>query len=270
MNLFQAILYGIIQGLTEFLPVSSSAHLAILHWLQGNPHKELELSFDVALHVGTLIPVLVYFRHDWFRLIKGFFNGLLSGNFNSHPDSRMALYIIIATIPAVIIGILLKEQAEFLFRAPILIALMMGIMGTFLLWADRSKNKSLGIQNLSWKIIILIGIAQSLAIIPGVSRSGITITTGLFCRLNSETATRFSFLLSAPIIAGAAMIKLPELFNHGFDIPIIAGIITSGIIGWLAIAGLLRYVQKHSFLPFVIYRYGFALFVLIMFIMGGL
>lgn len=249
MTLLQAIILGLVQGLGEFLPISSSAHLVLIPWLFNWEYQGL--SFDVALHLGTLIAVIIYFWRDWLKLVVGGFSNVRS------TDGRLFWYLVASSIPGAAIGYLLEEQAEYAFRTPLLIAIMLIIMGIILYLADRKSRKETEIENISFKTSFLIGLSQALAIIPGVSRSGITMTTGLLTGLTRESAARFSFLLSTPIIMGAAMVKLPEVISTPgmFSTNFIVGMIVAGISGLASIHVLLRYVQSKSFLPFVWYRF---------------
>jgi len=257
LTLFQAIIFGLVQGLGEFLPISSSAHLVLLPWLFG--WTDPGLTFDIALHIGTLIAVIIYFWKDWLQLfIKGFTD-------TKSTDGRMFWYLVAATIPGAIIGYLLENIAETVFRSPILIAVMLIIMGIILYRADQKSPKKTEMNDISFKTAMLIGISQAMAIIPGVSRSGVTMTTGLLTGLTREASARFSFLLSTPIIFGAAAIKLPEIMSNPSMITtdFIVGMIVSFISGLASIGFLLRYIQTKNFLPFSIYRFILGALVII-------
>ena len=269
MTIFEAVTFGVIQGLAEFLPISSSGHLAITHWLLGSANPETDVPFDVALHIGTLIPVVLYFWKDWLDLIKGFFSNVTNGQMFKNPDSKLLCQLAIATIPGALFGLLLEKQAKTIFRSPVSIACMMIIMGAVLWIADRKAKQGKKVKEISWLDTIWVGLSQAFAIIPGVSRSGVTMTTGLFCKFDRETAARFSFLLSAPIILGAAVHELHHLIKHGIETDILVGMISAALVGFIAIAGLLRYVQKRSFLPFVIYRFLFGIAVIVLFFFRG-
>jgi len=243
------VILGLAQGLGEFLPISSSAHLVLIPWLLR--WTDPGLTFDVALHVGTLVAVLIYFWKDWWQLIiKGF----------TDPRSvkgRMFWYLVAASVPGALSGFLLEDKAETVFRSPILIATMLIVMGILLYWADRRSAKKIEINNITFGTSLFIGISQALAIIPGVSRSGITMTTGLLMGLNREGAARFSFLLSTPIIFGAAMVKLPGVISNSsvINVNFAIGMLVSCITGIASIGFLLRYVQTKDFLPFAWYRF---------------
>lgn len=258
MTLLQAVVYGLVQGLGEFLPISSSAHLVLVPWLFG--WTDPGLTFDVALHIGTLVAVIAYFWKDWWYLIiKGFTEV-------SSAEGRLFWYLVVATIPGGIGGFLLEKKAETVFRDPLLIALMLIVMGVFLYAADRWGTKKKGMDSITLPTSLGIGISQVLAIIPGVSRSGITMTTGLAAGLTRESAARFSFLLSAPIILGAALVKIPHLISHPSAITgyFMAGVVVSCVTGFASIGFLLRYIQTRSFLPFVVYRFLLGALVIVL------
>lgn len=249
MTTFEAVILGLVQGLGEFLPISSSAHLVLVPWLFK--WEDPGLTFDIALHLGTLIAVAIYFWRDWLRLFsKGFTD-------TKSTDGRLFWYLVAASIPGAIIGFMLEKYAETIFRNPVLIAGMLILLGVVLYWADRRGAKKINIKNISFGTSFLIGVSQALAIIPGVSRSGITMTTGLLLGLTREGAARFSFLLSAPIIFGAAAVKLPLLISHPSLITsnFIIGMVISCATGIASIGFLLRYVQTKTFLPFSWYRF---------------
>ena len=249
MNLLQAVVLGLVQGLGEFLPISSSAHLVIVPWLFN--WEDPGLTFDIALHIGTLIAVAIYFWRDWLQLIK---KGITDAR---SREGRLFWYLVLATIPGAMIGLLLEKKAETIFRNPVLIAIMLIILGIILYWVDRKSTKKIEAENISLKTSFLIGLSQALAIIPGVSRSGVTMTTGLFLGLTREGAARFSFLLSAPIIFGAAIVKLPQIIANPAVITtnFIVGMVVSFVSGIASIGLLLRYLQTKTFLPFAWYRF---------------
>ncbi|HHW29344.1 MAG TPA: undecaprenyl-diphosphatase UppP [Syntrophomonadaceae bacterium] len=261
MTIWQAVVMGIVQGLGEFLPISSSAHLVLVPWLFK--WHDPGLTFDIALHIGTLIAVIAYFWRDWVKLIMGAFQGTKT------VEGRLFWYLVLATIPGAIMGLLLEEKAETVFRNPILIAVMLIVLGVILYWADRKGKKLTDINNISLGQSLMIGISQALAIIPGVSRSGITMTTGLLFGLTREGAARFSFLLSAPVIFGAGLIKVPDILaNPGMvDAPFLIGMLVSALSGAASIGFLLKYVQKKNFLPFVWYRFLLGAVVLLVALM---
>jgi len=249
LTVLQAVILGLAQGLGEFLPISSSAHLVLIPWFFR--WTDPGLTFDVALHIGTLVAVVLYFWKDWWQLIIKGFSDVRS------VQGRLFWYLVAASVPGAIGGFLLEEKAETIFRSPVLIAVMLIGMGILLYWADRRSAKNIGINNITFGTSILIGISQALAIIPGVSRSGITMTTGLLMGMTREGAARFSFLLSAPIILGAAVIKLPHVISNSSTITasFMIGMLVSCVTGIVSIGFLLRYVQTKNFLPFAWYRF---------------
>jgi undecaprenyl-diphosphatase len=247
-SMLQDAILGIVQGLTEFLPISSSGHLILIPWLLN--WADPGLTFDIALHVGTLIAVVLYFWRDWLTLIR---KGLL--DYRS-TEGKLFWYLVVATIPGALCGYLLEKKAETIFRSPALIATMLIIFGLVLYFADRKGKQNIDVNGITLKTSLFIGLAQMLAIIPGVSRSGITMTTGLLLGLTRSSAARFSFLLSTPIIFGAALVKMPRIIANPsmVDINFIIGVVASFITGIATIGFLLRYVQTKSFQPFVWYR----------------
>ncbi len=249
MTILQAVVLGLAQGLGEFLPISSSAHLILIPWLLR--WTDPGLTFDVALHVGTLVAVVLYFWKDWWQLILQGFTDVRS------VKGRLFWYLAAASVPGALSGYLLEKKAETIFRSPMLIAVMLIGMGILLYWADRRGSKKIEIHQITFGTSLCVGISQALAIIPGVSRSGVTMTTGLLMGLNREGAARFSFLLSTPIIFGAAMVKLPGVLANpsAITLDFIIGTAVSCLTGIASIGFLLRYVQTKDFLPFVWYRF---------------
>jgi undecaprenyl-diphosphatase len=249
LTILQAIILGLAQGLGEFLPISSSAHLVLIPWLFS--WKDPGLTFDVALHIGTLIAVVIYFWKDWWQLIIKGFTDIRS------VRGRLFWYLVAASVPGAMSGFLLEKKAETIFRSPILIAMMLILIGIFLYWADRRSAKKIDINHITFGSSIFIGISQALAIIPGVSRSGVTMASGLLMGVTREGAARFSFLLSTPIIFGAAMVKLPGVISNSSVITVnfTIGMLVSCMTGIVSIGFLLRYVQTKDFLPFVWYRF---------------
>jgi undecaprenyl-diphosphatase len=252
VTVFQALILGILQGLAEFLPISSSAHLALAPWILHWPDPGL--AFDVALHFGTLLAVLWYFRAEWLRLIMAAKDIIVRRRVET-DEQRRVLYLIVATIPGGLAGLALEKQAEHAFRAPALVAVALIVLGILLWAADRYCARNRTLTTMSWSDALLIGIAQMFAIIPGVSRSGSTITAGRALRFTREDAAVFSFLMSMPIIAAAAILKMPEaLREQGFSAPMITGVVASAVSGWLAITVLLRLVSTRSYGVFAVYR----------------
>jgi undecaprenyl-diphosphatase len=263
MTVFQALVLGILQGLAEFLPISSSAHLALAPWILGWP--EPGLAVDVALHVGTLVAVLFYFRDEWIKLTIAAFEIVRTQRVQS-VEQRRAVYLVIATIPGAIAGILLNDYAESTFRSPALIASALAVMGVVLWFVDRIRPANRPLESIGWSDAILIGLAQAAALLPGVSRSGATITAGRSLALDRASAATFSFLMSMPIIAAAAVFKVPHLLKAGgASVPLLVGVLASAISGWLAIAIVMRYVRTHSYGVFAAYRVVVGLAVLALF-----
>ena len=261
MDLWQAITLGIVQGLGEFLPISSSAHLVIFPWLFN--FTTPGLSFDVALHFGTLISLLVYFYRDWIQLIRGFFTSLCKKPKSYNTHEKLIWFIILGSIPAAIVGLTVEEYAETVFRNPMIVAINMALFGILLYVADRFGRKTHQMEDITLWDAILVGLAQCFALVPGTSRSGVTITAGMARKMNRTTAARFSFLLSTPVVAGAAVLKLPDFFALGIDVAGVVGIVVSGVVGYLAIKYMLYFLRNYSFGVYVIYRLLFAAMVFI-------
>jgi undecaprenyl-diphosphatase len=261
MTTFQALVLGLIQGLTEFLPVSSSAHLSLAPWLFG--WQDPGLAFDVALHFGTLIAVVWYFRAEWGKLISAAISMLRNRKVQTVEEKRV-LFLILATIPGAIGGLLLEKKAETVFRAPVLTASALIVMGAVLWAADRFSRMDRELTGMRWLDALLIGVSQVFALLPGVSRSGSTITTGRLLRFDRQSAAVFSFLMSMPIIAAAVVLKVPEVLRtSGFSAPLVVGVLSAGVSSWLAIAILLRYVSRHSYGIFALYRVVLGVVVLV-------
>jgi undecaprenyl-diphosphatase len=263
MTAFQALVLGILQGLAEFLPISSSAHLALAPWAFGWP--EPGLAVDVALHVGTLVAVLAYFRDEWIRLFAAAIEIVRTRRVQT-PEQRRVILLIIATIPGAIAGVFLNEYAESTFRSPALIGSALAAMGIVLWAVDRMRPETRSLDSISWSDALLIGIAQAAALLPGVSRSGATMTAGRALALDRASAATFSFLMSMPIIAAAAVFKVPHLLHSGgASLPLLVGVLASAASGWLAIAIVMRYVRSHSYGVFAGYRVVLGAAVLVLF-----
>lgn len=261
MSLWQAVVLGFVQGIGEFLPISSSAHLVLVPWLMKWIYAGL--TFDVALHVGTLMAVVSYFWRDWLVLLRD--------GFSCRPTRERNLfwYLILATIPGAIFGYVFEEQAETVFREPLLIGIMLIVMGLVLYAVDRWSPVRKGLNQLTLVDALGIGISQALAIIPGVSRAGITMTCGRLLSLKRETSARFSFLLSTPIIFGAGVLQLKQLQVADLNIPFITGVAVSALVGYLAIKFLLSFLTRHGFGLFVWYRLLLGLLVIIVALSRG-
>ncbi|MDQ5824674.1 MAG: undecaprenyl-diphosphatase UppP [Chloroflexota bacterium] len=279
MDIFQALVLGLVQGLTEFLPVSSSAHLVFVPWLFGWDDKSVtSIQFDVALHMGTLLAVLVYFASDWRRLIAAFFASLVERRIGDDPDRRLVWLIGLGTIPAALAGLFAEDSIDAVFHDPanlrtglLVIAVMMIVMGALLLLAERMGKRTIALEGIRLPAALAVGVAQALALIPGVSRSGSTITAGLFAGLKREAAARFSFLLSTPVVLAAGVKQGYDMIQEG-GLPadelmgFFVGFVASAVSGFLCIFLLLRYLQRHSTAPFIWYRFvvGAALLVLVL------
>ena len=268
MNLLHATVLGALQGFSEVLPISSSAHLILVPWLLKWP--ESGLTFDVALHLGTFFALMIYFRMDVLELAGSFFVALSSRSLDTKAK-RLPFIIIAATVPAAFAGKLLEHRIEDLFRAkPLLIATFLIVFGILMGAADYLGSKRRELDDISIGSAVLIGLCQCLALIPGVSRSGITITAGLWLGFNRESTARFSFLMSLPIVAGAALLKTLHLVKHGIPagegVAMLVGIAVSAVTGYISVAFLLRLVQTRTLAPFVWYRviFGGGLIVAIM------
>ena len=252
MSILQAIVLGVLQGLAEFLPISSSAHLALTPWIFG--WESPGLAFDVALHVGTLAAVLWFFRDQWVVLARAAWRIVVTRRVETEEERRV-IFLVIATIPGGIGGLLLSEYASTVFRTPALIATTLIIMGVILWAVDRYVRHELSLAEMRWTHALLFGLAQVLALVPGVSRSGATMTAGRAMGFHRESAAVFAFLMSMPITAAAAVYEVPKaLAQGGLGAPIAAGVVASALSGWLAISVLLRYVARHGFGVFAVYR----------------
>lgn len=262
MELLSAAILGIIQGLAEFLPISSSAHLILVPWLLG--WKPEGIIFDVSLHLGTAIAVLAFFWNDWIRLAREAIVGIFTGAPLGNHDRRLAWYIVVGSIPAAVVGIALEETVESKLRSPLITVFTLAILGIVLFCAERRSKQNRPLEKFTWADSIWIGLSQALALIPGVSRSGITITTAMFRNSDRTSAARFSFLLSTPVIVGAGLLeswKLVKAVHHPVAgvievnwLVLIVGVLSAALTGFLCIRFFLRYIQTKSFTPFVVYR----------------
>jgi undecaprenyl-diphosphatase len=265
MTLFQVIVLALVQGLTEFLPISSSAHLALAPWLLG--WKDQGLAFDIALHFGTLLAVLVYFFRDWAQIVAAGFGLRWGSDTELGSNPRLLWFLAAASAPVGVTGLLLKDYAENSLRNPVVIGIMLIAVGILMALGEQRGRLKRRIDSIRFQDALWIGLAQALAVVPGTSRSGITITAGLFRDLDREAAARFSFLLSTPAIAGAALLALLDLQARGGiaaeeRMAFLLGIALSALTGCAAIAFLLRYLRTRSLRPFVLYRIIFGIMVL--------
>lgn len=251
MTVFQALVLGVIQGLSEFLPISSSAHLTLAPWVFG--WEDPGLAFDVALHLGTLIALVWFFWQEWVALAIAF-AGIVRKRRVETESERRFMWVAIATVPGAIAGFLLQSYAKTVFRSPTLIGIMLIVMGVILWAVDRAARQDLPLAEMGWKHAVLIGLAQMFAIIPGVSRSGSTITAARALRFSRESAAVFSFLMSLPIITAAVVFEGRHAMQDGISAPLVVGVIASAVSGWLAIAVLLKFIARNSYGVFAAYR----------------
>ena len=268
-TVLQALVMGIVQGLTEFLPVSSSGHLVIVPFLFGwNDAFLTSLAFSVMLHMGTLVALLVYFRDDWARLIPAGFAAVRDRSFRSDPDRRLAGLLVAATIPAALAGLLFNDVIENQFRQVGLVALMLVIGGVILFAADRVGRRSRAIADITFPVAVGVGAAQAIALIPGISRSGISISAGRLAGLDREAAARFAFLMATPITAGAGLFEVRKLLTGEAGVqvelaPLVVGMVAALLSGLAAIHFMLRYLRTRSLDVFVLYRFVLAAIVVV-------
>ena len=265
MNLIEAIILGIVQGAGEFLPISSSGHLIAVPWLLG--YEEHSLAFDVALHLGTRVAVAGALIGDWVRMIGGAFTSLRTqGNPFASEDGRRLGFLAVASIPGGVFGLLLNDLAESAFRNPLLVALTMTLMGLVLWFSDSKSSSTRGIEGWTLRDALIMGFAQALALVPGVSRSGATISAARFLGYERNAAARLSFLMALPVTLGAVILKVPKMLSGGLDTTLVVGIVTAAVIGVLSIRVLFAWVRTRSYLPFVIYRFAFSALIVIVWI----
>ena len=247
MSILQALVYGVVQGLTEFLPVSSTAHLVLIPWLFG--WQPMGTAFDVALHLGTAAAVILFFFKDWIRLVRAGFTK------PSSTDGRLFWFLVLATIPGGIAGVLLDQYMN-VFDNPALIGAMLILMGVLLYLADRFGRSEAALEAVGLKRTVLVGLAQVLAIIPGVSRSGVTMTTGRALGMTRDGIARFTFLLSAPIILLDGLYHATKILHDPIPaLPFAVSIVAAGVVGALAIGFLLNFLRRKGFLAFAVYRF---------------
>jgi len=273
VTILQAIVLGITQGVTEFAPISSSGHLILVPWLFGWSIVDdpvLNKTFDVALHVGTLVGAIAYFRHDVVRYFRAWVTSIRTRRVDS-VDQRLAWALVVGTIPGAIAGAALESTIEDKLGQPVIIAVMLAVFGVILYSVDRGARSDRDETTIGARTGLFLGLAQALALQPGVSRSGVTITAARSIGLNRETATRFSFLLAMPIIAGAGALKAADLVQHGFQgyaAQFFWGFVASAVSGFVAIWALLRYLRRHDFFVFMVYRLAVAALVLLLIATG--
>lgn len=273
LELIEAIFLGVVQGLTEFLPVSSSGHLLLGQYFLGMDQERFGLTFDAAIHTGTVLAVIIFFWRDLLRMLGAFFRSLRGPNFEER-DQRMAYLILVATIPAGIVGLLFSNFFENngVVRSPWLVAFNLVLVGALFIVGETVGRQSRTADKLGFKEALGIGLAQTVALFPGVSRSGGTITVGLFLGLRRDEAARFSFLMSVPITAAAALLSLVDAFGSGIGagdaLLFVVGSVTSGVVGYLAIRFLLNYLVGHSLRVFSYYRFALAAVVVVLLLFG--
>lgn len=259
MDLIQSITLGIVQGLGEFLPISSTAHLILVPFFTG--WEDPGLAFDVAMHAGTLLAVIIYFWRDWLEIFRLAF---LGKNYKSEKyNSNIFWLLVIGTIPGALIGFFLEDLVDGIFRNPYLIAFTLSLFGLILFLLDKYASHKRNLDKISLKDVLIIGFAQAVAVVPGVSRSGATISAGLALGLSRVSAARFSFLLSTPIIFGATLSQVPDLIKGGIDFALTVGIIFSALSGYLAIKYLIKFVENYGYKFFFWYRLLLALVIIL-------
>jgi undecaprenyl-diphosphatase len=266
MPILQVIVLAVVQGLTEFLPISSTAHLYLTSWLLGWQTESLD--FDIMLHLGTLIAVLLYFFRDWVQIIaQGF--GVHAGHDEELKHNRSLLWLLaVGSLPIGIVGLLFNKQAETVWRNPVVMGVMLIAVGFVMLFAEKSGRRLRDLSSIIFPDALVIGLAQALAVVPGCSRSGITISAGLFRNLTRESAARFSFLLSTPAIGAAAAKALWDVHKHGGGLhtlltgPFVIGVAVSAVTGCAVIAWFLHYLRRAGLRPFIYYRIVFGIIVL--------
>jgi undecaprenyl-diphosphatase len=273
MSIAQAIVLGVVQGLSEFLPISSSAHLILLPWLLG--WQDPGLAFDVALHWGTLVAVLAVFWRDWIRLIRAGAASIVDRRIGSDPERRLFWALFVSSIPAAVVGTLFNEWAEERLREPLLIAATMSMMAVVLWLADRYGAKTRTEGDMRLPEAVGIGVAQAIALVPGVSRSGSTISVGLAYGFTREAIARFSFLMSTPIIFGAGVLKFPKMLremnagtSHVGPAELLAGLLASAVVGVIVIRGLLTWLRTRTYDVFVVYRLLVAVLIVVLWLSG--
>jgi undecaprenyl-diphosphatase len=265
MPLLQVIVLAVVQGITEFLPISSTAHLYLTSWLLGWQAEALD--FDIALHIGTLLAILLYFLRDWLQVLaQGL--GMRFGRDEELKQNRMMLWLLaVATVPVGVFGFVFNKQAETTWRNPYVMGVMLVAVGVLMWLAERAGRKRRDLSSLNLPDSVAIGVAQALSIVPGTSRSGITISAGLYRDFDRPSAARFSFLLSTPAIAAAAGKALYDMHKHGglgaiLNAPFLVGVGVSALTGCAVIAWFLHYLRRSSLLPFVYYRIIFGIIVI--------
>jgi undecaprenyl-diphosphatase len=260
ISYLQAIVLGAVQGLAEFLPISSSAHLILVPWLLK--WQDPGLAFDVALHLGTLVALLIYYRDEWIAMARSVAGGQAA-------ERRLLQLLIVASVPGAIIGLAFEKQAETTFRSPLLIAIAMAVLAVLLWLFDKLSPQKRTMSEMTYWDALVIGFSQALAIIPGVSRSGATITTARAVGVERGDSANFSFLMATPIIAGAGLVEARKLIHEGLDWTVGLGFISAAVFGLIAIAFLIRYVRTRNYVVFAVYRLLVAALVIAVFFARG-
>lgn len=278
MPILHAIVLGLVQGFSEFLPISSSGHLLLVPWLfgwddfSGADGESVKKTFDVALHLGTFVAVLGYFRKDVVTYVREGTKLVFSRQKPTTVEGRLAWFFVLATLPAAGIGALFEDVIDEALGTPLIIAISLIVFGVLLGWADRIPGAR-KVEDFGASDALKVGAAQALALNPGTSRSGITITAARAIGFDRDAAARISFVMSLPVIAGAVVVKGVGLFTgeipSNLYVPMVVGIVTSGLSGWLAVWGTLRLIRTRSFMPFVVYRIALGTFVLVLLATGA-
>ena len=268
MTFVQAVVLGIVQGLTEFIPVSSSGHLVLVpHFLGWQFSKEQAFVFDVLVQWGTLVAVCVYFRQELYAIAAAFVRGIVRRRPFADPDARMGWYLALATLPAVFIGLLWKDEIEQAFASPKMTGLFLLGTAALLLIAELAGRRCRSMQELTWQDSLWIGFSQALALLPGISRSGATLAGGMTRQLDRSSAARFSFLMSVPVMLGAGVLAVKDLLAlpaaDSFVLPLLAGFLAALVSGYLAIRWLIAYLSRHSLYLFAAYCAGLGIIVLL-------
>ena len=262
MDFVHSVILGIIQGITEFLPISSTAHLVITPWLFS--WQDQGLPFNIALHAGSLIAIISYFKNEWIKIGNNFFKCLSQGSFADNKDGKLGIFLIVGTIPGIISGIVFEKYASGILRDPIYIAASLAVFAIFLFISDRRSKNQKGIYDLNFVDCLYFGTAQAFAIIPGVSRSGVTITGGLLRNFKRDEAAKFSFLLGAPLIFAATIYESRHLdFSSILSPSFFGGVAASAITAFIVIKYLLKFLRTQNYTIFVIYRLILAVFIIL-------
>jgi undecaprenyl-diphosphatase len=275
MTVLQAIILGIVQGVTEFVPISSSGHLIIVPWAFGwtffLDHPDLNKTFDVALHLGTFVAVLAFFWRDVLRLLAAFFRSLAKRRAET-ADERLAWLLLVSTIPAAVVGVAFENFIEERLGKPLLIALLIIAFGVVMWVVDMRARQTRTITGLRWLDALLIGLAQAVALAPGVSRSGVTMITARALSVDRESCARYSFLMSIPVIGGAALYKALEVAQTGLPPgtarPFLWGTVSAAVSGFVAVWFMLAYLRRHDFRPFAIYRFVLGAAIIVAIVVG--